>query len=236
MTCPHLWNLLPMCLCIVREEQVRKMFLQSINPDEIICHVWVDPTAITLPLPLCSWFSSSLLLYQLWHISNAAIGPFKSLNRTLTWQKQSLKSVLLSVKLAVWMIFGKSPAKKKKQVKIFICQYHLPVVNRVFHVQNCIEHQLLCHPLSASKDYPFVHIKGICNLKALKCSSLLSAKVGWIHRIFLVKLLIHDSFYLVCWCGFFFFLSSGQPLTKRNIYHELCDPGNSIAFHAWCSC
>lgn len=72
------------------------------------------PNSCNSALPLCSWFSSSLLLlHQLWHTSNAAVGPFKSLNRNLTWPKKTLRKCMLSVKLAVWMIFGKSPAKKK---------------------------------------------------------------------------------------------------------------------------
>lgn len=93
----------------------------------------------------------------------------------------------------------KKSSKEKRQVKIFICQYYLPVIKRTFCVQNCIEDQLLHHPFSASKHYPFVHMTGFCNLKALKFSSLLSAKVNCNEstKSFLVKLLIRDFFYLV---------------------------------------
>lgn len=134
----------------------------------------------------------------------------------------------------------KSPLERvqqgKEQVKNFVCQYYLPVKRRAFCVQNCrVQHtKLLCRPLSASKLYPFVRITGIYHLKAPKCSSLLSAKVKWDEstKSFQLKLLIHDSFYLFGFGFFFSFFSNSQPLTKRNIYRELCDLGTSIAFHA----
>lgn len=83
----------------------------------ILCLSW--PDSYNNALPLCSWFSFSLLLlHQQWHISNAELGPFISLNRNLTWPKKANhKNELLSIRIAVQIPFGKDPARKRASKK-----------------------------------------------------------------------------------------------------------------------